>query len=292
VTTVLNVPPSLDDDSFEPMLQPLDGLAADAKLLIDARHAKWSSPYGLVGLLTLAQSRAVRPQFLPPEDAETASYWARAGFFRNIESMVACDRPLPRSRSGDSNFFLEITPVVRTEDVQHVVAHIQDRSTAIITTLGLPASASIGFSVVLSETCQNIIEHAGAPGWVAVQTYNRQRRLARRGVVIAVSDGGVGFRQSLAQSTARASTDRWDDAAALEAALLRAVSRFRDPGRGQGLHGIRRYMNKWGAKLTIRSGTARIGVIPDWDHDKPLVEHLTPFPGSQVQIIIPSVAAA
>jgi anti-sigma regulatory factor (Ser/Thr protein kinase) len=290
VTTILTVPQSLDDSTFESVLQPLADVPDGSKVMIDARHTKWSSPYGLIALLTLAQARGDRPQFVPPEDTNTASYWARAGFFRHAEKLFEFTRPVPKSRSGDSNFFLEITPIALSEDVQHVVQHIQERSKAIMETLGFPASGSVGFSVVLSESCQNIVEHAGGPGWVAVQTYDWQKRLGRRVVVIAVSDSGVGFRQSLAPT--RGASDRWDDAAALEAAVLRATSRFRDPGRGQGLAGIRKYMGKWDAKLTVRSGTARIGIIPAWDDDPPLIENLPAFAGAQYQMIIPQMVPA
>ncbi|MBC7563407.1 MAG: ATP-binding protein [Gemmatimonadaceae bacterium] len=288
MTTILTVPPSLDDGSFETLLQAVAAVPDDARVMLDARHTRWSSPYGLINLLTLAQARGDRPQFIPPEDSDTVSYWARAGFFRHAETLMEFTRPVPtKAKTGDSNFFLEITPIAQTEDVQHVVAHIQDRSKAIMETLGFPARGSVGFSVVLSESCQNIIEHAGGPGWVAVQTYNWQKRLGRRVVVIAVSDSGVGFKTSLGQTYSRGATDRWDDAAALEAAVLRATSRFRDPGRGQGLAGIRKYMGKWEAKLTVRSGTARIAIVPAWDDDKALVEQLAPFAGAQYQIIIP-----
>ena len=290
MTTVLTVPHSLDDATFELVLQQHAAAPDGSKVMLDARHTKWSSPYGLIALLTLAQARGDRPQFYPPEDANTASYWARAGFFRQADKLFEFTRPVPRSRSGDSNFFLEITPIALSEDVQHVVQHIQERSKAIMETLGFPPSGSVGFSVVLSESCQNIVEHAGGPGWVAVQTYDWQKRLGRRVVVIAVSDSGVGFRQSLAPT--RGASDRWDDGAALEAAVLRATSRFRDPGRGQGLAGIRKYMGKWDAKLTVRSGTARIGIIPDWDDEAPLVEHLPAFAGAQYQMIIPQSVPA
>ena len=74
---------------------------------------------------------------------------------------------------------------------------------------------------------------------------------------------------------------------ALEDAVIRGVSRFRDPGRGQGLAGVRRFVGKWDGKLSVRSGTARIAIVPSWDEDVPLVEDLAPFPGSQVQITIP-----
>jgi hypothetical protein len=74
---------------------------------------------------------------------------------------------------------------------------------------------------------------------------------------------------------------------ALEDALIRGVSRFRDPGRGQGLAGVRRYVSKWDGKLSIRSGTARIALIPSWDDAVPLAEGLPEFPGAQIQITIP-----
>ena len=53
-----------------------------------------------------------------------------------------------------------------------------------------------------------------------------------------------------------------------------------DPGRGQGLGGIRRYLNRWDGKITIRSGTARIAIVPPWDDDVPLQDGLSFFPGA------------
>jgi hypothetical protein len=53
------------------------------------------------------------------------------------------------------------------------------------------------------------------------------------------------------------------------------------------LKGIRNYVSRWDGKLTIRSGTARIAIVPSWDDDVPLTEGLAPFPGSQVLLIVP-----
>ena len=69
------------------------------------------------------------------------------------------------------------------------------------------------------------------------------------------------------------------------------MSRFRDPGRGQGLAGIRRYLSRWDGKIAIRSGTARIAIVPTWDDDVPFKEGLPNFPGAQVLIIIPEQKA-
>jgi hypothetical protein len=70
-------------------------------------------------------------------------------------------------------------------------------------------------------------------------------------------------------------------------AVIQGQSRFRDRGRGQGLGESRKYVSKWDGKLSVRSGTARISIVPSWDDDVPLAEGLAPFPGSQVQVIIP-----
>ena len=137
-------------------------------------------------------------------------------------------------------------------------------------------------------------QEAGAPEIAWGDTffsYDRARKLARRVVVIAVADAGVGFRHSLESTQAKRFGERWGDAAALEAALIQGVSRFRDPGRGQGLAGIRRYLARWEGKVAIRSGTARIAIVPRWDDDVPLKDGLPAFPGSQVLLIIPEQEA-
>lgn len=160
--------------------------------------------------------------------------------------------------------------------------------------LNLDSSSTMRFTMALSEACQNIIEHAGCGGWVAVQTYTWQQRLnGRRVVVIAVCDAGVGFRQSLESSPARRLRDRWNDAIALEDAVLNGVSRFPDKGRGQGFAGMRKFVGHWDGKLSVRSGTARIvASVPDWDPDETAREEgLAPFPGAQLQITIPQRVA-
>jgi anti-sigma regulatory factor (Ser/Thr protein kinase) len=289
VTTVVNVPPTLDENTFEQVLDQIATLPHETKLLIDTRHTRWASPFGLTGLLSLAQSRGQKPLFVPPESDEALSYWSRTGFFTFAAELFEVRGELPRPRhSGESSVLLEITPVTRSADVHEVVERVQTRAQAILEQeLDLDAKVTMGFAMTLSEVCQNVVEHAGSGGWVAVQTYRWQKRLGRRVAVIAVCDAGIGFRQSLESSAGFRAADRWDDAMALEEAVIRGVSRFRDPGRGQGLAGVRKFLARWDGKLSVRSGTARIAIVPTWDDDVPLRENLPHFPGSQVQIIIP-----
>ena len=289
MTSVITVPPSLDDHTFEQVVEQLASVPPDAKLVVDARHTRWASPFGLTALLALGQTRETRASFTAPDAEETASYWARTGFFKHAEDIYELHGAVPKARGGESSVLLEITPVVKSEDVHEVVGRIQQKAQQILSKeLNIDAKATVGFAMTLSEVCQNIVEHAGRGGWVGVQTYTWRRRLAnRRVVVIAVCDAGLGFRQSLESAPGRVRSDRWDDAAALEEAVIRGVSRFRDPGRGQGLAGVRRYVGRWDGKVSVRSGTAKIAIVPSWDDDVPLLEKLAPFPGAQVQVTIP-----
>ena len=101
---------------------------------------------------------------------------------------------------------LPVTAVRAAEDVHEVVSKIQQRASTILSTeLQIDPKATMGFAMALSEACQNIVEHAGVGGWVAVQSYNWRRTLARRVVVIAVGDAGVGFRSSLEPTQGRGS---------------------------------------------------------------------------------------
>lgn len=287
MTTVITVPPSLDDHSFEQVVDQLARAEPDEKILVDARHTRWANPYGLTALLTLAQTRTTRPELAVPDHDDTLSYWSRAAFFRHAEELYDVHGSYPK-RMNTSSVLLEITPITRSADVHGVVGRIQEKSQQIIREdLKLDPKATMGFAMTLSEVCQNIIEHAGRGGWVSVQGYNWTKRLARRVAVIAVCDAGLGFRQSMQSAPGHVANDRWDDATALEEAVVRGVSRFRERGRGQGLAGARKYVGRWNGKLSVRSGTARITIAPSWDDDPPMAEGLAPFPGAQVQVIIP-----
>ncbi|MBL0939620.1 MAG: ATP-binding protein [Gemmatimonadaceae bacterium] len=291
MTTVIAVPPSLDEQSFEQVIEQLAPVPLGEKILVDARHARWASPFGLAALLCVAQSRRERIDFAVPEHPDTLSYWSRTGFFRHAAELYELHGHVPREREAhESEVLLELTPITKTDDVHGVVGRIQQKAADILHgQLNLDTAVTGAFGMTLSESCQNIVEHAGLGGWVAVQTYKYTKRLGRRVVVIAVCDAGIGFRKSLESSPSHRSSDRWDDAMALEDAVLRAMSRFRhgDKGRGQGLAGIRRFVGRWSGKLTVRSGTARIAITPDWDEDVPMAEALPYFPGAQMQIVIP-----
>lgn len=293
MTRVVAVPDTLDDRGFETLVA---GWAEDrdARVLLDARHVRWVSPYGILGLLATGAASlgacGERPLLEAPESRDVASYLSRIGFYEQAHRIFDFGDHTRRRAAGDSDALLEITPIQSHQDVHDVVDRVRDRAAAILgNRLGYPPSAVVHFSVILSEVCQNIVEHAEGDGWVAAQTYNWRQRLGRQVVIIAVMDVGMGFRGSLAREHAQRYGDRWSDETALEAAFLHGVSRYRDPGRGQGLQGIRRQVSRWNGLFTIRSGTAQISEIPDWLDKQPVIGGLPDFPGAQIQVVLPQI---
>lgn len=292
MTRVLVVPQRLDDEAFDALVAEA-AQVGEERALVDARHVRWADPYGMIGLLALGETLRrddVRPLLELPQAPEVASYLARMGFVRQAGVIFEMAAP-QRLRAGrESSVLLEITRVQSHEDVHGVIDVLNESriSTLLADQLKYSRADAIGFSMLLSEVSQNIIEHADAPGWVGIQIYNWQKRLGRKVAVIAVMDLGVGFRGSLAKEHAARFGDRWGDGTALEAAFIHGITRFRDPGRGQGLKQIRKKVGRWGGKIAIRSGTAKIADVPDWDDADPMEKDLAHFPGAQILIVLPA----
>lgn len=289
---VIAVPGSLDRQTVDELLDSV-AAADETRSLFDARHMRWVDPNGMVALLA-GGAEAVKRQGGPPrlelpESADVLGYLARMGFFEAAEGVFEFDQRVPRRSGGSSDVLLEITPIRANADVHQVVDRVQSKAGAILASkLGYPGTSVVQFSVILSEVCQNIIEHAEGPGWVAAQAYNWARRLGRYVVVIAVMDIGRGFLGSLTDEHSARYGDRWGDATALEAAFLHGLTRFPDSGRGQGIQQIRRQVRRWNGAISIRSGSARIGQVPEWDDTPPLTEGMAGFPGAQISIILPA----
>ncbi len=291
---VVPVPSSLDYRSFDLLAEAVDQIGAE-RCLLDGRRLRWVDPVGMIGLLGVGRVLTERtgdpPSLQLPASGEVLSYLARMGFFQAAEGILAVEGGDRKRGTGSSDVLLEVTPITENHDVHAVVERVQGRAGTILSrTLHYPHSAVVQFSVILAEVCQNILEHADAPGWVSAQTYNWSRRLGRQVLVIGVGDLGRGFRGSLMSEHAGRFGDRWGDATALEAAFIHGLTRFPDQGRGQGIQQIRKQVRRWDGMISIRSGTARIADVPEWEDHPPLEEGLAPFPGSLITILLPERA--
>jgi anti-anti-sigma regulatory factor len=292
-------PASLDESTFERLIRQLDRperLAA-AQIIIDLEQVRFVDPYGMVGLLVLARflrQRGCETVLMLPRAEEVMKYLDRMDFSRHAERVCTIDLTTlwpdgEYSRSAHSDVLLEITPIARSEDIHYIVDRVRERAQTILSqNLHYEQAAIDGFVVALSEVCQNIPEHSEDVGYVAIQKYHYGRRLGKNLVKIAVMDLGVGFRASLAPKYA-AQAAAWSDLSALQLAIFEGASRYDDPGRGQGLSAVRRFIERWHGKLMIRSGSARVGLSPSWDHSARRQGKLTLFPGTQVSIMLPEL---
>jgi anti-anti-sigma regulatory factor len=292
-------PASLDESTFERLIRQLDRpeRLASAQIIIDLEQVRFVDPYGMVGLLVLARflrQRGCETVLMLPRAEEVMKYLDRMDFSRHAERVCTIDLTTlwpdgEYSRSAHSDVLLEITPIARSEDIHYIVDRVRERAQTILSqNLHYEQAAIDGFVVALSEVCQNIPEHSEDVGYVAIQKYHYGRRLGKNLVKIAVMDLGVGFRASLAPKYA-AQAAAWSDLSALQLAIFEGASRYDDPGRGQGLSAVRRFIERWHGKLMIRSGSARVGLSPSWDHSATRQGKLTLFPGTQVSIVLPEL---
>ena len=174
MSRVVRVPATLDEAAFEVLIGRVrSGGDEQARLLLDARAVRWVSPYGLIGLLAVGQEARLRtglpPLIEPPRDAEVRSYINRMHFWTAAAEVFDLKAVPPRPPSI-TDALIEVTPIRSHEDVHSVVEGVRERAQRILhRRLGYPKPAVIHFSVMLSEVCQNILEHAGSIGWVCAQ---------------------------------------------------------------------------------------------------------------------------
>jgi len=279
----------LTEETFEKTLQSF--IRSDQ---IDLRDVSFIDPYGMVGLLEIGELcmlEDIKKTIVLPRSAEVRRYLERMDFFTSAKryfSLEPMHVPSPASgAAADSDVLLEITPIERANDIHYIVGRVEERAQAILAKhLRYDDRAINGFIVALSEICQNIVEHSENKGFVGIQKY-RFPNLGKNIVKIAVMDAGIGFRRSLSSRFRLKS-----DLEAIEKALLHGASRHEDEGRGHGLAAVRRFIEQWQGRLSIRSGTARLSIIPKWARGKARELNLTNFPGSQINIILPEITSS
>lgn len=277
----------LTEDSFEHAL----ALFLESTL-IDLRDTDFIDPYGMVGLLELGEffkSDGVQKILYLPKSDEVLKYLERMDFFKFADKYFKSEPSRPQLserylRSSYSDVLLEITPIERSDDIHFIVGKVKGRAHAILEGhLHYDERAINGFIVALSEVCQNIIEHSENRGFVGIQKYHF-KNIGKNVVQIAVMDLGIGFKKSLSERFPLK-----NDLHSIEKALIHGASRHGEIGRGHGLASVRRFVNQWDGKLSIRSGTARLSIIPKWSWGKEKEENLTYFPGAQINIMLPEI---
>jgi anti-sigma regulatory factor (Ser/Thr protein kinase) len=277
----------LTEDSFEQSLQYFRNSSA-----INLTDVTFIDPYGMVGLLEIGEllrKDGIQKTLNLPASDEVLKYLERMDFFEFTDRYfkLVPSQPLLSEkylRSFYSDVLLEITAIEKSDDIHFIAGRVKERAYSILARhLHYDETTIDGFIVALSELCQNIVEHSDNRGFVGIQKYYFNN-LSKNVVKIAVMDLGIGFRKSLSERfPLRGDLD------AIEMALFYGASRYADEGRGHGLPAVKRFVHQWDGKLSIRSGTARLSIIPGWARGKEKETNLSPFPGAQINIMLPEM---
>lgn len=256
----------------------------------DLTDVSFFDPGGVIGFLDLIrflsrQNLDISVRNIPEAVSsylEKINFWH---YYRCIQEETKSKSP--GSQNLGSEVLLGITQITEHEDVTRSLQKVGDRAGSILKHhLHYPSEELDRFLTAFSEICQNVVEHSEDIGTVAAQKYYYQKRLGKNVVKLAVSDLGVGIRNTLS-NTFKETEEHWNDRVAIRKALFEGTSRFAESGRGHGLTSVRHYTNQWDGRLTIRSGKAKLSIVPDWDTYPEVEENLPHFPGTQVILVLP-----
>lgn len=261
--------------TIESIEEVLSHLYVDGERDLDLRALRFIDPFALLLLdLALRDARAAgTPLRIEWPTLPAVRGWMSDMRFFADTKVVSPELPLPEIGTA-------LQPIVTIEREDSVTRLVESFDRRLSERFPIDEAPRRRFLRILLELCQNIPQHSNATGDVpdphgvaAMQDYED-------GVLLAIADKGIGFRQSLAL---RGGMGELDDAGALSSIVLDGVSRFRDPGRGCELQRIFRLVRSWDGTIAIRSGRALL-------YHGPLggdLYDVAPFPGVQIALRIP-----
>jgi anti-sigma regulatory factor (Ser/Thr protein kinase) len=231
-------------------------------------------------LLRFSCTTRTPPELLLPESADVRAYLARQEFFKALEQWYPIDAELRDLHALQWTANPRVAPLtlVESEDVVTVIA---DRMRTLLCSSGFGVSPAVADAAwrVLSETLQNIPQHAGVgsshpgSGFAALQLYSDA-------LEVAIGDIGIGVRASLRENRRYRNCT---DAEAHLAVLLHGATRTGNPGRGNGFQITRQVVSGLRGTLVLQSGNTVTFCYKDTCRQLPCPK----FPGTQLRIRIP-----
>lgn len=253
----------------------------ERKIHINILEANFIDPYSITNfciLLRYLQRYSTKIYLSLPRDTNINNYLKRMDFFHSIPQRIELlDKPSPnlyrKHPIRESDVLLELTPIQTQKDIQKVIEYAIEKIGRILKkSLGYNDNDISAFCTALAETCQNIRDHSGDKGLVAVQKYHSHTNY----VIIGVCDLGIGIKKSL---SCRYNVSLWNHREVIRNALQLGTSRYID--RGKGLYRVTEIVKKYCGTLIIRSGSGRVEI------GKRNSSITVPyFPGTQIYILL------
>jgi hypothetical protein len=293
---VVPVNATFDDGAIDRFVRCVsEACEKHGRLIIDARHNQWLDPGGLVSLFIvgdwLRDRGFPKAQLLLPRNADTRGYWRRMGVVEYAGDYFDVSGDLTPFEGGRDGPLIPLTRLEASTDFSVGENPQRDLFGRVIdllrSKLGLGGAVAMTTAIELSEVSSEMMSETGRAVWFSAQTYSWRARLGRRVVLCAFGCHAYRPRAALEERHASRYGSRWDDATALEATLLHGSTRF-SATRPRGLGALRRAATRLDGKLTVRSGTARICMVPSWDQGEPMATDLPEYPGTLLTLTTPA----
>lgn len=282
----VTIPAVLTPNSFEVFLDqiPLPEALDEATVIIDCSLLSSLSVFGALHILALClylQRLGAVMTFDNGQNNEVNAFFQAWGIDKHADGFPGSfNGSLAVFQAGsDEEVLLPVTAIETAQDIYTVIDAVRDK-------LALPSEQTNDLVVVISEIAQNIIEHSRSRGFIALGK-GQVRIKGRKTLDICVGDTGIGIGQSLENKLRQYEKDSLDRVA-LYKTLFEGVSRYDDPGRGNGIVKTRGIVERHKGKLMLRSGRAKLwGSIASWQIERFMRKQLRFFPGTQVTIHFP-----
>jgi len=242
---------------------------------LDLRSVRFADPYGLLLLHLLAcdEIEHSRPLHIVWPDRTPVGRWIHA---------MGLPAKHGRAPSGMSpNVRSALQPITPIEDEAGIIDLVNRFDARLAERYPLDDAPRRTLIRIMIELFQNIPQHSNATGEIVHPRGIAAMQDYRDALILAIADNGIGLRTSLSLRE----TDVVDsDADAIDAVVLRGLSRFADPGRGKELQRIFRMVRSWDGTIAVRSGSALLFHDPERGAD---IHDVAPFPGVQIALVIP-----
>jgi hypothetical protein len=192
-SSALVLPPTLDDQSVEQIQLAIAKRRPQAPLVMNARHCVFATPYALAALLAMGEGRGEKATFIPPADADTTAYWARARFFRYADELYDVRGKVPSVRwASESDVLLEMTRIPPEDAGGAIVQRVQGRILDLLVRgARMEADAAAEHAEAVAVACRTLAAGGGNSGWVMAQVVHYRKQAGLRGVLIGMAGPGA-----------------------------------------------------------------------------------------------------
>ena len=257
-------------------------------VVLDLREVEFVEPAGLCGLAALLEFLIPRSKEvgLALSGRDVAAYLERMDFFKRFEDRVQTNLDLSsledRNRTNPGTL-QELVNFHTEEEIPEIISRISQ----ILQNQQYLTRERAAICATLSEVCANAVEHSASPfgAYAAVQAYQHivsGNRFRGEEVLIAIADGGVGIRRTLARNPKNSEFVATDNDA-MRHALHMGVSTSGELGRGGGLTVVAQIAARAGGSLSLRSGSGRVTAYDGRNNSRNVPE----FSGTFVRVSLP-----